>query len=198
MYYTYTVYFEILQCLCLVGTFFGNWLGHHASGSANQGIITARSRAFLRTMHPRSPTSLPSWATRTDLWPGFHHGLPCIIFHLFQAGMTHIVREVDRPGSKLNKKESLVQHHICRTFLCENSVVKGSKVVVFAPCRTLPDLSELFVVDSHQLFGGEDLKLQGCQASTKASCGTRLNSQSASETTLIVDSLVQVSHACTR
>ena len=113
--------------------------------------------------------------------------------------MTHIVREVDRPGSKLNKKESLVKHHICRTFLCENSVVKGSKVVVFAPCRTLPDLSELFVVDSHQLFGGEDLKLQGCQASTKASCGTRLNSQSASETTLIVDSLVQkVSHACTR
>lgn len=109
--------------------FFGYWLWA-SCGFCNQGIITARSRAFLRTMHPRSPTSLPSWATRTDLLTQVSiHGLVMHLHSTFsrQEWPTLSERWTDQAPS-WTRKRALKQ------LFCENSVVKGGLC-------TLPDLS---------------------------------------------------------
>lgn len=119
--------------------FFGYWLWA-SCGFCNQGIITARSRAFLRTMHPRSPTSLPSWATRTDQWPGFHPW-PCdASFSTFsrQEWPTLSERWTDQAPSWTRKRAwlSIIFVELFCVKTVWSKVQRWSFLHLVGPCRT--------------------------------------------------------------
>lgn len=133
----------------------------------NQGIITARSRAFLRTMHPRSPTSLPSWATRTGVTRFPLHGLPlsCSMEHVCSVSIfpksscifstfsrqewpTLSERWTDQAPSWTRKRA--LKHQICAMFFVSTVWSK----VVFA-------LIFLLCIDSTSCLGQ---KIKNCKA----------------------------------